>query len=96
MDDDSISMGEYEEGLMDPPAPLPRTDTERLDWLAFDMNDSPLFDALDELDVHTEAAKLWPSDHEPTDEEERECYRRAFRIVIDAAMDTQPGGGDSV
>lgn len=62
-----------------------REDKARLDWLAYDMDNSPLFDALGDHDVHSMAAALWPHDREPSTDEERETYRQAFRAAIDAA-----------
>jgi hypothetical protein len=52
-------------------------DSVRLDWLAWDNGNGPVFDALAGFDVH---------DHADEYQDERTAYCAAFRTVIDAAM----------
>lgn len=84
--DDSDEKVELIRNWLDAALTTAITDTERLDWLAYDMDNSPLFDALGDFDVHSAAADLWTADREPTPDEERGLYRLAFRAAIDAAM----------
>lgn len=52
-------------------------DSRRLDWLAWDNGNGPIFDGLSGFDVH---------DHANEYQDERTAYCAAFRVVIDAAM----------
>lgn len=55
-------------------------DTQRLDWLAYDGDDGPVFDALGDHDVHEAAGAEWDGEGDA-----RPHYLRGFRAVIDAA-----------